>query len=73
MSKLVRDALKRAARKERRTVSSLLDEIILNYLEEQRYLLPHETGSDRRVHPRNVPKESFYLFPYFPVSYRKLN
>ena len=53
MSKLVRDALKRAAKKERRTAASLLDKIILNYLEEQRYLLPHETGSDRREYPRN--------------------
>ena len=43
MSILVREALKRAAKKERRTVASLLDKIILDYLEEQRYLLPHET------------------------------
>ena len=48
MSILVRQALKRAAKKERRTVASLLDKIILDYLEEQRYLLPSETGSDRR-------------------------
>ncbi|MHC4458816.1 MAG: hypothetical protein ACYS0I_17365, partial [Planctomycetota bacterium] len=48
MSILVREALKRAAKKERRTVASLLDKIILDYLEEQRYLLPSETGSDRR-------------------------
>ena len=48
MSLVVREALKRAAKKERRTVASLLDKIILDYLEEQRYLLPHETGSDRR-------------------------
>ena len=53
MASLVRDTLQRAARKERRTVASLLDKIILNYLEEQRYLLPHETGSDRRAHQRN--------------------
>jgi hypothetical protein len=53
MAILVRDALKRAAKKERRTVASLLDKIILNYLEEQHYLLPHETGSDRRAHQRN--------------------
>ena len=53
MSKLVRDTLKRAARKERRTVASLLDKIILNYLEEQHYLMPHETGSDRRTHKRS--------------------
>jgi predicted DNA-binding protein len=53
MSILVREALKRAAKKERRTVASLLDKIILDYLEEQRYLLPHETGSDRRNHQRS--------------------
>jgi hypothetical protein len=52
MSLLVREALKRAAKKERRTVASLLDKIILDYLEEQRYLLPHETGSDRRTFQR---------------------
>ncbi len=53
MSLLVREALKRAAKKERRTVASLLDKIILDYLEEQRYLLPSETGSDRRNFQRN--------------------
>ncbi len=53
MANLVRDTLRRAATKERRTVASLLDKIILNYLEEQRYLLPHETGNDRRVHQRS--------------------
>lgn len=52
MSILVREALKRAAKKERRTVASLLDKIILDYLEEQRYLLPSETGSDRRSYER---------------------
>ena len=52
MSSLVRDTLKRAAAKERRTVASLLDKIIINYLEEQRYLLPHEMGDDRRIHHR---------------------
>jgi predicted DNA-binding protein len=53
MSNIVREALKRAAQKERRTVASLLDKIILDYLEEQHYLLPSETGSDRRRHHRN--------------------
>ena len=53
MSLLVREALKRAAKKERRTVASLLDKVILNYLEEERYLLPHETGSDRRDFERS--------------------
>ncbi len=53
MASLVRNTLQFAARKERRTVASLLDKIILNFLEEQHYLLPHEIGSDRRVHQRN--------------------
>ena len=53
MAKLVRDTLRRAAQKERRTVASLLDKIIVNYLEENRYLLPHESGGDRRTHLRN--------------------
>ena len=42
MTRLVRDTLRLAARKERRTVASLLDKIIIGYLEEQHYLLPHE-------------------------------
>jgi len=48
MSLLVRESLKRAARKERRTVASLLDKIILDYLEDERYLQLSETGTDRR-------------------------
>jgi hypothetical protein len=53
LTRLVRDTLRHAARKERRTVASLLDKIIVGYLEENRYLLPHETGGDRRAHLRN--------------------
>jgi len=53
MASLVRNTLQFAARKERRTVASLLDKIILNYLEEQHYLLPHEIGDERRAHQRN--------------------
>lgn len=48
MSILVRESLKRAAQKERRTVASLLDKIILDYLEDERYLQLPETASDRR-------------------------
>ena len=48
MSILVRESLKRAAQKERRTVASLLDKIILDYLEDERYLQLSETGTDRR-------------------------
>jgi len=48
MSVLVRESLKRAAQQERRTVASLLDKIILDYLEEERYFQLPETGNDRR-------------------------
>jgi predicted DNA-binding protein len=48
MSILVRESLKRAAHKERRTVASLLDKIILDYLEDERYLKLSETETDRR-------------------------
>ena len=48
MSILVRESLKRAAVKERRTVASLLDKIILDYLEDEQYLQLPETGTDRR-------------------------
>ena len=48
MSILVRESLKRAAVQERRTVASLLDKIILNYLEDERYLQLSETLTDRR-------------------------
>lgn len=53
MNTLVREALKRAAKKERRTVASLLDKIILDYLEGERYLLPFENSSERRSFQRN--------------------
>ncbi len=45
---MVRESLKRAAQKERRTVASLLDKIILDYLEDERYLQLPGTGVDRR-------------------------
>jgi len=48
MSVLVRESLKRAAQQERRTVASLLDKIILDYLEDERYFQLSETESDRR-------------------------
>ena len=48
MSILVRESLKRAAQKERRTVASLLDKIILDYLEDERYLQLPVIASDRR-------------------------
>ncbi|MBW1821727.1 MAG: hypothetical protein JRI92_08165, partial [Deltaproteobacteria bacterium] len=48
MSVLVRESLKRAAREDRRTVASLLDKIILDYLENERNLQLSETETDRR-------------------------
>jgi hypothetical protein len=48
MSILVRESLKRAALRERRTVASLLDKIILDYLEDERYLQLSEIETDRR-------------------------
>jgi predicted DNA-binding protein len=48
MSVLVRESLKRAAREDRRTVASLLDKIILDYLENELNLQLSETGADRR-------------------------
>jgi predicted DNA-binding protein len=48
MSALVRESLKRAAREDRRTVASLLDKIILDYLEDELNLQLSETGADRR-------------------------
>jgi len=48
MSVLVRESLKRAAREDRRTVASLLDKIILDYLEDERNLQLSETETDRR-------------------------
>ena len=48
MNILVRESLKRAARKERRTVASLLDKKILDYLEDGRYLQLSKAGTDRR-------------------------
>jgi len=48
MSLLVRESLNRAAAKERRTVASLLDKMIFNYLEDNEYLQLTETLNDRR-------------------------
>jgi hypothetical protein len=48
MSTRVRDALKFAAVKERRTVASLLDKIITDYLANEGYLSGPEFGTERR-------------------------
>jgi hypothetical protein len=50
MSSRVREALKRAAQKERRTVASLLDKIIIEYLAQEGFV---NLGSERRTHHRS--------------------
>jgi hypothetical protein len=52
MNSKVREALKRAAKKEYRTVASLLDKIITDYLEKEGFLLRPEFGAERRKFPR---------------------
>jgi hypothetical protein len=52
MNSKVRDALKRAAKKEYRTVASLLDKIITDYLEKEGFLVRPEFGDERRRFPR---------------------
>jgi predicted DNA-binding protein len=52
MSSKIREALRRAAKKERRTVASLLDKIITDYLEKEGFLLGLELGGERRRFPR---------------------
>ena len=48
MSSRVRDALKAAAQRERRTVASLLDKIITDYLAQEGFLRGPDFGSERR-------------------------
>jgi ribosomal protein S8 len=52
MSSRIRDALRRAAKKERRTVASLLDKIITDYLQREGFLFGLELGGERRRFPR---------------------
>lgn len=52
MNSRIRDALRRAANRERRTVASLLDKIIIDYLENEGFVGSREIGSDRRRHQR---------------------
>lgn len=52
MTSALRMALTRAARKERRTVASLLDKIILDYLESEGFVDATIIGSDRRKFKR---------------------
>ena len=48
MSKVIRDALKKAAKKECRTVASLLDKVITDYLVKEGILLNSNQDRDRR-------------------------
>ena len=62
MSSRVRDALKTAANKERRTVASLLDKIITDYLAQEGFLRGPEFDAERRRFPRKkitVPAKTF--------------
>ncbi len=52
MSSEVLVALKKSAYKDRRTVVSLLDKIILDHLEKEGFLLPPYLGKERRRFPR---------------------
>jgi hypothetical protein len=61
MSKRMREALTLVARKERRSVASLLDKIISEYLENQGLSLG--LSGERRQHPRkkmNLPSTTFF-------------
>jgi hypothetical protein len=59
----IREALKRAAQKERRTVASLLDKIITDYLAQQGYWSGPEFGAERRRFTRKkikLPAKTVY-------------
>lgn len=58
----VREALNRAAQKECRTVASLLNKVIADYLEKEGYLVKPGFGEERRRFPRrkiNLPVTTF--------------
>jgi hypothetical protein len=48
MNRKIREALGRAAKKERRTVASLLDKVIVDYLQKEGFFLGSELGGERR-------------------------
>jgi hypothetical protein len=52
MSRAVREGLKRGAQKERRSVASLLDKLILDYLEKNGLLQESKVGAELRMFPR---------------------
>jgi hypothetical protein len=52
MNSKIREALRRAAKKERRTVASLLDKVITDFLQKEGFVLGPELGGERRRFPR---------------------
>jgi ribosomal protein S8 len=52
MNSKVREALRRAAKKERRTVASLLDKVITDFLQKEGFVKGPELGGERRRFPR---------------------
>jgi len=59
----VRDALRKAASQEHRTMASLLDKIISDYLEKRGYLVGGALSQERRKHHRvntALPAATFY-------------
>ncbi|HEA66743.1 MAG TPA: PilZ domain-containing protein [Desulfobacterales bacterium] len=52
MNKRIRAALKRAAKKDRRTVSSLVDKVLTDYLMKEGFIKEPEIGIERRRFPR---------------------
>ncbi len=58
----VREALKEAAKQDRRSVASLLDKIIIDYLSTEGFLTEAELDDERRRFPRkkvNMPAKTF--------------
>ena len=62
ISRKFREALNKAAQKECRTVASLLNKVISDYLDREGYLLKSESEEERRRSPRekiNLPVTTF--------------
>ena len=52
MSRTVRQSLEKAAAREHRTIASLLDKVIADYLDKEGYHIHENTGRERRKNPR---------------------
>ena len=52
LSRRVRDALRKAAQRESRSMASLLNKIIIDYLQQEGFLLPSGLGQEKRLFPR---------------------